>query len=216
MGFFTSTPRKVEQLERFKPDQQQASSQVLQQALSGLQPQNFGKGFEPIAQQARTQFSQQTIPSIAERFTGLGAGAQRSSAFPMALGQAGAGLEGNLAGQKAQFGLQQQGLLQNLLGMGLQPQFENLITPKDPSFMGKMANLLPMLAMMYFGGKPMPGMQNQGQQSQPFFGGSGAGQQGFGQQGLLSPNVSGDFMNRSGGNFPSIYGNDLTNRLGAF
>ncbi len=126
--FFLGTPARTEQVQRFGPEQQQAFSQILQQALSGLQ--NPQAGFEPIAQQARTQFEQQTVPGLAERFTGLDG--QRSSAFAQTLGQAGAGLEQGLAAQGAQFGQQQQGLLQQLLGQGLQPQFDPIRIEQDP------------------------------------------------------------------------------------
>jgi hypothetical protein len=95
-------------------------AEALQMALEGLR--NNKLDFGPIAQQARTNFAQQTIPSIAERFSGLGA--QKSSAFGQTLGQAGAGLESNLAAQQSQYGLESNRALQNLLGIGLTPQYE--------------------------------------------------------------------------------------------
>lgn len=122
-----------QQVQNFTPHQQEVLQQILQQALQGLQPQSFGQNFEPIAANARQQFSQQTVPSIAERFTSMGG--QRSSAFGQQLGAAGAGLESNLGAQKAQFGLQQQGLLQQLLGMGLQPQFQTDYMQRQPGFL---------------------------------------------------------------------------------
>jgi len=84
----------------------------------------------PIEQQARTQFAQQTVPSLAERFTSMGAGAQSSAAFARKLGQAGAGLEQSLAAmrarlmpqyamQRAQYGLQRAGLGMQGAGLGL-------------------------------------------------------------------------------------------------
>ena len=97
-----------------------AFAEALRMALEGLR--NNKLDFGPIAQKARTDFAQQTIPSIAERFSGLGA--QRSSAFGQQLGQAGAGLESNLAAQGAQYGLESNRALQNLLGIGLTPQYE--------------------------------------------------------------------------------------------
>ena len=118
-GFGQQQPQK---LSKYTPQQMNAQNQVLSQALSGLQG-NMGS-FEPFAQRARTQFNQQTIPGIAERFTSLGAGAQRSSAFQQQLGQAGAGLEEALAALGSQHGLQQNQQLMQLLGIGLQPQFE--------------------------------------------------------------------------------------------
>lgn len=142
--FFLGTPSKTEQIQRFNPEQQQAFSQILQQALSGLQ--NPAAGFEPIAQQARTQFQQQTVPTLAERFTAMGG--QGSSAFRQSLGQAASGLEQGLAAQGAQFGLQQQGQLQNLLGMGLTPTFETAFQQRQPGFL---ENLL--MALLSLGGQ---------------------------------------------------------------
>ncbi len=88
------------------------------QALQGLGGNQFN--FQPLAQQARTQFQTNTIPGLAERFTSLGQGAQRSSAFQGALGQAGGELEQGLAALQSQYGLKQQGLQQQLLGNLLQ------------------------------------------------------------------------------------------------
>jgi len=121
-SFWGGSPAGIETYNQYTPQQQQAFSQVLQQALSGLGQNKFD--FAPIEQQAREGFAQKTIPGIAERFTQ--AGAQRSSAFPQLLSQAGRGLETDLAAMKQDYGLQQQSALHNLLGIGLQPQFESL------------------------------------------------------------------------------------------
>lgn len=77
--------------------------------------------FDPIEQQARAGFERTTIPTIAERFTNMGAGASGTGAFARTLGGAAAGLEENLASmkaqllpqwemQKAQYGLQRSAL----------------------------------------------------------------------------------------------------------
>lgn len=113
---------KPKQMQRLMPQQQQLMDSVLQQALSRLGSNQFD--FAPIEQQARTGFQTKTLPGIAERFTAFGPGAQRSSAFSEALGQAGTGLEENLAAMRSNYGMQQQGNLLNLLQMGLQPQFD--------------------------------------------------------------------------------------------
>ena len=87
--------------------------------------------FDPIEQQARAGFEQQTIPTIAERFTNMGQGASSSGAFARTLGGAAAGLEQDLAAQKAQilpqwqmqqaqYGLQRSGLEQQNAQMQLQ------------------------------------------------------------------------------------------------
>ena len=136
--FLSGTPSRSEQFQRFTGPQQGALDQILSQGLSGLQGMQGKFDFAPIEQQARSNFNTQTIPSIAERFTSLGSGSQNSSAFQNALGSAGSGLEQSLAALKSQYGLQQQGmnqnLIQNLLGFGLQPRYENAYFPRQPGF----------------------------------------------------------------------------------
>ena len=102
-------------------------SQLLQQLLSSLGGQSSNIGQSPLFQQGSSylqqllsgspestqafeapymrQFQEQTVPALAERFSGLGAGAQSSSAFQQALGQAGAGLSENLASLRGQLQL---------------------------------------------------------------------------------------------------------------
>jgi len=139
---------RTEQFEKYTPEQQSALSQILQQALTGLQGNQFD--FGPIEEQARTDFREQTIPGIAERFTGMGAGGQRSSAFRSALGRAGSGLEQGLAAQKSGYNLQRQGLLQNLLGTGLSPRFESAYFNRQPGLLeSSLPNVLPGLMRMF-------------------------------------------------------------------
>lgn len=125
---FGGTPGRQEQLPTRTPGQVNIMEQLGQMGLSGLQQGGFD--FAPIESQAKERFMQQTIPTIAERFTGMGG--RHSSAFRQALGQAGAGLDTNLAAMRGQHGLQQQGQLMQMLGLGLQPQFESLYVPKSP------------------------------------------------------------------------------------
>lgn len=125
-------PAKLEQFNRFNPQQQQAQQQALSMGLQGLQ--NPYRGFEGIEQHARNQFNQTTIPSIAERLTsmgGYGTGAASSPAYQAQLGQAGAGLDSSLAALRANYGQQQQGHYRSLLGMGLEPQFQNYELPEQ-------------------------------------------------------------------------------------
>lgn len=133
MSFWTGDPGGFEKLQRFTPQQQGAFGQTLQgaqgqipdifrylqQMLSGDPSQQ--KAFEAPAMR---QFSEKIIPGLAERFSGMGQGAQGSSAFQQSLGQAGAGLAENLQSQRAN---RQQGAasqLQQLLQLGMTPQFE--------------------------------------------------------------------------------------------
>lgn len=132
------SPATSRQISNLTPEQQNLISQLLP-----MLSQQFGQqqgGFAPIAQQAREQFQQQTVPGLAERFTALGA--RGSSGFAQALGQAGAGLESGLAAQEAQFGQQQQGQLMQLLSLLLQPQFTQVETSRDP---GALESALPQI-----------------------------------------------------------------------
>lgn len=150
--FFLGTDPKIQQAARLAPNQLGLQNEGIQNLLKMLQGgQGQAPSFAPIAQQARTQFNTQTIPSLAERFTSLGA--QNSSAFQGALGSAGAGLEENLASMQSQYGLQQnsqnQNLMKILLGLGLSPQFENIAFGGQPgAFHGAAqaaGNILPLL-----------------------------------------------------------------------
>lgn len=145
----------------FSPEQKGLQNQLLQQLgpmLSqgqiGQQPlfqsgQNFlqsllqggPEAFKQFEAPLMRQFQEQTIPQLAERFSGLGA--QSSSAFQQALGQAGAGLSERLAQLRS--GLQFQALgpalqyaetpfsqAQSLLGTAFQPSFSRGISPGGP------------------------------------------------------------------------------------
>lgn len=109
-----------------------AGMQNLSQLLSSS-PEAF-KAFEAPAMR---QFQQQIVPSLAERFSGMGSGSQGSSAFGQQLGAAGAGLSENLAQLRAQ--LQQQALSQLMgfgqMGLGAR-SFENMYRPATQGFLG--------------------------------------------------------------------------------
>lgn len=117
----------VRQTPTINPQQQNILQFLLQQGQQGLQ--NPMEGFGPIAQQARSQFSQQTIPSIAERFTAGTGGAMSSPSFASQLGQAGAGLEEALAAMQSQYGMKNQQNALQMLALGLSPSFENSYQP---------------------------------------------------------------------------------------
>lgn len=82
------------------PSAGQQESQM-QQLVAAIQGQGPGFQFAPIAQQARREFTERTIPSIAERFNVLGGA--RSGAFQQALGRAGSELETSLAALQSQY-----------------------------------------------------------------------------------------------------------------
>ncbi len=173
----TQDSNPYEYLSTLNPEQQQGFSQLMQMLMGqassgqGLNNQvggylqdlfsNSPESFDKFAAPYKKQFEEQTIPGIAERFSGLGSGAQNSSAFQQALGQAGAGLSENLAalrggmqqqgvGQAMQFGQQPTSNLLQLLGLNTQaimpkqkPWWQELLTSLAPhagraaaSFMG--------------------------------------------------------------------------------
>lgn len=142
-NFFAGTPAGIQQVNKYNPQQQGARQQVLGMGLQGLQ--NPYQGFDPIEQRARSQFQQQTIPSLAERFTSMGGGQNSlsSPAFTSQLGQAGAGLEEGLAALRSQYGLQNRSQLMELLGYGLQPEFDNFSVEGQQ---GALHQLLPIAA----------------------------------------------------------------------
>ncbi len=119
----------------YDPIQRQMMTNVGQMGMQGLQTGQMpgGISFDPLRQQAMTQFNQQTVPSLAERFTSMGGG-QRSSAFQGALGQAGAGLNENLAAMREQYQMQMIPMLMRMLGIGLQPQYQQEFLPGKPGF----------------------------------------------------------------------------------
>lgn len=112
----------------YSDEQNNRSNAVGNQGLKQLQ--NPYEGFEPIAQQARNQFYQQTIPSLSERFTSMGSyggsNALSSPSFQQTLGSAGADMNTDLAAMQAQYGQQNQQNALQMLQFGGQPQFENV------------------------------------------------------------------------------------------
>ena len=117
-----------------------AATDYLSQMLSGS-PEAYNRFAAPY----RTEFQEQTIPRLAERFAGigggLGGGALGSSGFGQAIGGAANQFQSNLANLYAQ--LQQQaaqsamGQYGGLLGMGLNTRaFENLYQPGSTGLAG--------------------------------------------------------------------------------
>lgn len=90
------------------------------------------EAFQSFQRPAMRQFEEEIVPGIAERFAGRGG--LSSSGFQQSLGQAGQRLSENLAGQRSQLQSQALGQLMQLLGLGQQPQFENIYQPRGPGF----------------------------------------------------------------------------------
>lgn len=106
------TPRGYAEMDLLG-DQQKEIFNTLLQALMG---QLGGEGQDILGAPLMREFQEKTVPGLAERFAGLGAGSQSSSAFQQALGSSSADLQERLA----QLGMQQKqsalGGLQGLLG----------------------------------------------------------------------------------------------------
>lgn len=137
-NFLIGTPGTVEQVSRLNPQQVALQQQIGNTASSMLSNQGQNQfNFEPIAQQARTNFQTKTLPSIANRFAGMGT--QRGSDYMHALGSAGAGLEEGLAALQSKYGLaqssQQQQLLLALLAQALSPQQDNQFMAPQSGFL---------------------------------------------------------------------------------
>jgi hypothetical protein len=126
------------------PDQIALANALGQLGLKGVQEnypyqmQDIYEGYTPYEVQGQTAFEEQLTPGLAEQFTAMNPYAQRSSAFPQALGQLGAGYQAQQAAQQMQYGQQRLGQQQNMLsmltGQGLgHQQFEPIYRQKAPS-----------------------------------------------------------------------------------
>jgi hypothetical protein len=125
---------KMKQRSTMTPGQVQSADWA--RTTGQQQIQNPYEGFQPIADRAQRMYQQQTVPSLMERFNAMGSGNALSSGALLAqLRGSGIDLSGDLAALQSQYGLQQQGLGQQLLNQGMRPQFENYYQEGGPSFM---------------------------------------------------------------------------------
>lgn len=97
----------------------------IQQLLSD-NPEAFASYEAP----ALRQFNQQIVPGIAEQFSGMGMGAQGSSAFQQQLASAAGRLSQDLAAQRANLRQGAFSQLQGLYGQAMQPQFQSFVQPQ--------------------------------------------------------------------------------------
>jgi len=145
MDFLFGKKAKTKTKPIYEPEQENLLNQILG-SLTGQLPmglqnlQNIlGGGEEHFAafeRPARRAFEQQTLPTIAERFTGtFGEGSQRSSAFGQALGTAGRELEENLMASR--LGMQGDALSQllGLIGPSISPRKYQYTLPRQPGFL---------------------------------------------------------------------------------
>jgi hypothetical protein len=158
-GLFSGNKDKNKQISTLTPEQQGYLQNIFQQLQQDGAGQNYGQAndylskilggdqqsFEQFAAPYRTQFQEQTIPRLSERFSGLGGGlgggVGSSSGFGQAIGGAASQFNSNLAGLYAQ--LQQHaaqqafGQYNTLAGYGLGTQaFQPAYQPGNLGFGG--------------------------------------------------------------------------------
>lgn len=127
MGLFRSIGRlfsgrkpKMQQVKRFTPAQESALNQLMARGMADTDMAGLEKRYRHL-------FERDTVPDLAERFTSMGGG-QRSSSFEEALRRGGMDMSEQLAGLRQQSGMQ-------ALGLGLQPQFDTVMTPGSPGIL---------------------------------------------------------------------------------
>lgn len=164
--FFLGSPSQAQQLPNVTDEQKQLLDQILGRVQSPLSSgfqnlQNILGGspeaFSAFERPAMRQFQEEIIPSITERFAGLGAGS--SSGLQQTLARSGERLSENLAAQRS--GLQGQALsqLMGLLGTGLSPQFQYL---KKEGSEGVLPSILSLLGAYATGGSQLGGITGSG------------------------------------------------------
>lgn len=114
--------------------------------------------FGPIKQAYEQNYRQNVMPSIAERFAGLGGeGAAGSSGFKASMLGAENQLQTQLAGMEQGFNQQNLAQLMQMLQLGLQPQFQSMYMPREQgtweklwqSLAGGVGQALPYAAMAF-------------------------------------------------------------------
>lgn len=145
LDWLTGSSGGFQQLDLMNPQQQQLQQQLIG-GLGGAQgaglqhlmallsgdPQAFA-GFE---QPYKTQFEQETVPGLAERFAGMGSfGGSEGSGQNLAMAQAGRQLSENLAALRGQLQNQALGQLQGFMGAAYQPSFENVYEQAAPGLL---------------------------------------------------------------------------------
>lgn len=144
--FFFGKSSSTEQMPLFSPEQMAFLNKILGAVepgtMSGIDYLTKMVSGDQGSMNAFTdpymrQFQEQTIPSISERFANLDA--QKSSAFGQSLSQAGAGLQEQLAGLRANLKNQALSQLQGYAGMGLGQQYQNIVKPGTSGMFAGMA-----------------------------------------------------------------------------
>jgi hypothetical protein len=126
----------TEQVPLMSQQQMGLQNNLMQRGYNGLDQFDFA----PIEAEARKGFEQKTLPSIAERFRGLGA--TGGSGYQQMMRSSATDLEGQLAAMKQNYNLKRQPMFQDMMNMGLRPQFENVMHEAEP---GMAQTLLPLI-----------------------------------------------------------------------
>lgn len=169
--FFKGQPSRVEQLSRLSPQQLSSQNQILQNFTPEVMNQNLS--YTPIREQGLKDFKSNQLPFIAERWAqGLGRPSRMTQgAEANALGNYNAQQDA----QEAQFNLQKQGYLNQLLSAGLNPSMENIFHPREPGALEQLYPHALQAGANYFGGG--------GQ------GGGGQGNDGYSWTDLVGPGI---------------------------
>lgn len=111
------------------PQQQQVNNAILQHILPQIG--KLGGDFGNIEKAATEHFTNKVIPSISARYAELNNGNGDSFGFKRHVGEAAKDLERDLSLQRENYEMRDRGHLENLLKIGLQPQYEAFYKPKD-------------------------------------------------------------------------------------
>ncbi len=129
LGFGKSKPEQLKERPRYSPEQQQMLSELLEGVKAGNKDaiayyqkilSDDPEAFADFEKPAMDQFNQQTVPNILERLNAGGGMNKYSGAVTQQLAQAGRGLSGDLASQRANLKSNAIQGLQNYSQMGLQ------------------------------------------------------------------------------------------------
>jgi hypothetical protein len=148
-GGMWGKPEKTNQVPLYSQGIMNLKEQMPQNIMQQLMGDQFD--FGPIEQLTRQNFSSQTLPSLMGRFN-MGNNRASSNQFG-AMGNAGQGLDAQLAAMRQGYGQQRQSLLASLLPGLMSPSFENVHQDRQAggleqgisSIMGMLPYLLPLL-----------------------------------------------------------------------
>lgn len=140
MSFLFGSKPKIKQVSTVTGQQGSYINDMLSQSLNAMQ--NPYAGFDPIAQQAMSQY-QQSIPGLLNRF-GYGDN-MGSSGLNAALAGGQRQLYGDLAAQQANYGMQNRQQALQMGQLGMTPTFQNMQTSGSQGFLGQLAG--PLMSM---------------------------------------------------------------------